>query len=197
MLLILHLKVLKKAPHSYIAIYRKVLRRLGQSIIERFTMNHEFSDDSLDDDTLLNADDPAVVNTPYPPPVCEPPTSDSEPPTSGLQPSPSPTSSLPIGDLALQSPQERRKGQPPTGNWLSQEPADPPTTTHMSPRHLPPQASPSGTWRYSPPRREERGNLVWATGSTRSRLTLQPQPTLMREQQHDFWQTPLRNLVHG
>ena len=79
--------------------------------------------DSLEDEILLQADDPLVTITHLP---------GNEPPASGLEPAPSPNSSFPIGDLALQSPQERGKGQPRTGNQLSQEPAHRPTTTHIT-----------------------------------------------------------------
>ena len=101
----------------------------------------DFLDDSLEDEILLQADDPpanapvntpanAPVNTPTNAPVNVPATHlpANEPLASGLEPVPSPTSSLPIGDLAIQSPQERGKGKPLAGNRLSQEPVDPQIT---------------------------------------------------------------------
>ena len=102
----------------------------------------DFLDDSLEDEILLQADDPptnAPINVPVTVihlPASEPPASvthlpNSEPPTSGLEPVPSSTSSLPIRDLAIQSPQERGKGKPCAGNRLSQEPVDPQITTHL------------------------------------------------------------------
>ena len=89
-------------------------------------MNFEFSDDSLDNEILLQVDDPAVNNASHsspfweppasgPVPVCEPPASGLAPifehPVSGPEPAPSPTSNLPIGDLALDSFPGERKGE--------------------------------------------------------------------------------------
>ena len=78
----------------------------------------DISKDSLDDEILLQTDDPTITNGD----IHEPPTPI---PASGPKPVPSPTSNLPIGDLALMSPtQERGKGQPCKGARLNQEPGD-------------------------------------------------------------------------
>ena len=102
----------------------------------------DFLHDSLEDEILLQAND-SPANAPVNVPVTHLPASEplasvtglpnSEPPASDLEPVPSPTSSLPIGDLAIQSPQERGKGKPREGNRLSQEPVDPQITIHKGP----------------------------------------------------------------
>ena len=63
-----------------------------------------FSEDGLDDEVLLQADNRAVNNASHSSPVWGPP-------TSGAEPAPSPTSSLPIPWLPPPLPPGERKGE--------------------------------------------------------------------------------------
>ena len=73
-----------------------------------------FSDDSLDDEILLQEDGP-VNNPSHTSPVWEPPASGAEPvyepPASGQEPTPSPTSNLFTGDLVFEFCPGERKGE--------------------------------------------------------------------------------------
>ena len=94
----------------------------------------DFLGDSLKDEILLQTGDPplnALVDVPITVPASEPPATAAST-ASGLKPVPSPTSSLPAGDLAIQSPQERGKGKLCAAHQLSQELVNPQITTHFA-----------------------------------------------------------------
>ena len=87
----------------------------------------DFSEDSLNKEILLQADDPTIVNSD----TQEPPVSD---PASGLESTPSLASNLPIRDLAILYPTHKRgKGKPFSGTRLSQEPGNLHADSHPNP----------------------------------------------------------------